>query len=107
LVLRESRGAGQRGAHRGLRRRADVVQIDGVRPDLASATQRRVSLLLQVRGHGPVEEHVRRSSASSVQALGRGWQGQSGEEQRPAAQGQWSPAGTCARPGKTERALDQ
>jgi hypothetical protein len=48
-----------------------------------------------------------RSSASSAQALGRGWQGQSREERRPAAQGQWSPADTCARPGKTERELDQ
>jgi hypothetical protein len=38
---------GQRGAQRGFRRRrADAAQIDGVRPVLASATQRRVSLLL-------------------------------------------------------------
>jgi hypothetical protein len=48
--------------------------------------------LLQVRGHGPQDEHVRRSSASAVQAPRRGWQGQSREERRPAAQGQWSQA---------------
>jgi hypothetical protein len=64
--------------------------------------------LLQVRGHEPMEEHVRRSSASLVQALGRGWQEQSGQERRPAAQGQWSRASEGELDHRREgRALDE
>jgi hypothetical protein len=43
-------------------------------------------------GWGPLVCNRERGSTSAVQALGRGWQGQSREERRPAAQGQWSRA---------------